>query len=201
MIGIIGRYEDDVLCISSNIIKIIEYYKFTPIVLAPEIFKFDKKIIDNLFDKIDGFILPGGETWSKLDEYILNKCISEDKCLLGICMGFQLICYDNYNLLLNDTNKHNSKDKYVHKIKINRNTKLYEIIKKDEIFVNSRHNYHIDRTDLIVSATSLDNYIEAVEYKDKKCILGFQFHPEDLFDDENIKKIFDYFFYMCRKSI
>ena len=49
-------------------------------------------------------------------------------------------------------------------IKINRNYKLYNIIKKDKIFVNSRHNSYIVNTDLYVSATN--NIIEAIEDKD-----------------------------------
>lgn len=65
-----------------------------------------------------------------------------------------------------------------HKIKIEKDSLLYEIVKKEEIDVVSLHSIVIARTpkSLYLSAKAEDGIIEAVEYKD--FVLGLQFHPE-----------------------
>lgn len=65
-----------------------------------------------------------------------------------------------------------------HKIKIKPNTILYDIFKEEEQNVVSLHSIVISRvpSNLVVSAVSIDNVIEAVEYNIN--ILGVQFHPE-----------------------
>ena len=46
-----------------------------------------------------------------------------------------------------------------------------------------------------ISARSKDGLIEAVEIKNKKFIIGVQWHPETIFDkDINARKIFEAFF-------
>ena len=42
-----------------------------------------------------------------------------------------------------------------------------------------------------------DGILEAIEMKDKKFIIGVQWHPEGL-DDENSNKLFDYFINTCK---
>ena len=101
-------------------------------------------------------------------------------------------------LEINSSNiNHNSKNKYVHSIFIKEDSLLYKIIGKKEIEVNSRHNYHVNNIIGKVDAYSSDGYIEALEIEGKKFILGLQFHPEDMYDDDDIKKIFDSFFKSC----
>lgn len=68
-----------------------------------------------------------------------------------------------------------------HKIKIEKNSLLFDIYKKEEMDVVSLHGIVIARTpkNLKVSATSEDGVTEAVEYQeDGNRILGVQFHPE-----------------------
>lgn len=211
MIGIIGRYEDGSVKIPSNISKIVYENDMIPIVLIPPKDKYDykftlneKKKIDNIFKSLDGVIVPGGIKWTSLDSYIVRKCIECDKCLLCICMGHQLLglCDDFVvaeDVIENSSNiSHNNKKKYVHNIYINKGTLLYKIIGSDTMRVNSRHNYHIKNKIGRVNAYSKDGYIEALDIENKKFILGVQFHPEDLYDDINNKKIFDYFFFKCK---
>lgn len=72
-----------------------------------------------------------------------------------------------------------------HRIKIEKNSFLYDIYQKDSIDVISLHSYQIARTssDIKVSAKSDDGVIEAVEYnKDGNHILGLQYHPEVIND-------------------
>lgn len=77
-----------------------------------------------------------------------------------------------------------------HKIIINDNSFMKDIYKVNEICVPSMHGVEVARTssDVIVSAKSEDNVIEALEYsKDNNHILGIQYHPELIKD----KKVFE----------
>jgi putative glutamine amidotransferase len=99
------------------------------------------------------------------------------------------------NNVRNDDNgiKHYSKEEYVHKLRILKDTLLYDIIGEEEIEVNSRHNYHIDSPGIHkVSAYSEDGIIEAIENESKTFQLGVQWHPESL-DDIFTEKIFEKF--------
>lgn len=91
------------------------------------------------------------------------------------------------------TNIHQSKEEYVHQIKIKSDSKLLSILEDNTIFVNSRHSEHITTTDLNIVAIAPDLTIEAVEDPEKKFFIGVQWHPESLEKDLYSKKLFDYF--------
>lgn len=209
MIGIIGRYDGNILKVPLNIIKIIYDNNMIPVILAPYSddynASFDTKNIDKIINQLSGIIVPGGESWSSMDSYIVKSCIDKDICILCICLGCQLLgLCDNFiveeKLEMNQSNiNHNTKNKYAHTIFIKEDSLLYKIIGKKKIEVNSRHNYHVINKIGKVDAYSTDGYIEAIEIENKKFVLGVQFHPEDLYDDIDIKKIFDYFFMKCKE--
>ena len=77
--------------------------------------------------------------------------------------------------------------KYVHNVKIIKNTKLYSILNSDSINVNSRHNDYVKYTNLNVSGMSSDGIIEAIEEPKHKFFIGIQWHPESLQDLNSIK--------------
>lgn len=102
---------------------------------------------------------------NKIDNLYLNK-LDGDKLNL------------HKNKVTKDNNVINSAK---HKINIKEDSFMYDIYKQKEIDVVSIHSYEIARTpsNIIVSARSNDNVIEAVEYhKDGNKILGIQYHPE-----------------------
>ena len=76
---------------------------------------------------------------------------------------------------------------------------IEEILEKDEIMVNSFHRYHVsDNEYFFVSSRSEDGYIESIEMKNKKFIMGVQWHPEISYNfDDNSKKLIDYFINKC----
>ena len=162
--------------------------------------EFEKlKYIINL---CDGIICPGGDEFYDYDLKVVEYCYKIDKPLLGICLGMQTMgCLFNGTMLdLNDIS-HKSEERYVHKIKLNKFSKLYEIFKFEELNVNSRHKSYINKTRLEVSARSYDNIIEAIEDKNKKFFIGVQWHPESMIKyDENQNKLFSYFIGCCKKS-
>ena len=172
-----------------------------------ELLEDEKEIVEEYLNMVDGVIFPGGFKLTPYDKYVLNRCVELDKRVLGICLGMQLLCsYDrNFKVEKNNSNINHYQDNdddLTHRIKIKKNTKLYEILKKEEIEVNSFHNYHVaEPTEgLVINATSEDNNIEGVELKDKTFIMGIQWHPEISYDfDQNSKSIIDYFIKVCGK--
>lgn len=159
----------------------------------------------NLYEQIDlcdGIILQGGGFSDMYEIFIAKYCYDYDIPCLGICAGNQNMAravggiIDKVNTNLN----HKSKDKYVHSIKIKKDSKFYKIIGIEEIMVNSRHNYcAINTGKLNVSAYSKDGINEVLEDSSKKFFIGVQFHPESLYKiDENMKKIFIEFINKCR---
>ena len=141
----------------------------------------------------DGFILQGGSDYTDLEIEFVKYLYEKDIPTLGICLGMQMMsAIDGTLEKLNNFN-HKSNNLYVHEVFINHDSKLYSILNKDKIFVNSRHIEHITNTFLSVSARSSDNVIEAVEDKNKRFFIGVQWHPESIMDDNSIK-LFDSFF-------
>ena len=155
----------------------------------------DTKKLDYILDKCDAFIIPGGTYGYRFDEYIIDYAIKNDKPLLAICLGFQIMT----SMFAKDRNKfdmtekgdsslhHNNPIEYSHKVSIQENTLLKRILHKDSIPVNSVHNDIVNFSfdTLVVNALSEDGVIEGVEYPGKKFILGLQWHPEYLMDEYN----------------
>ena len=76
---------------------------------------------------------------------------------------------------------------------------LKSILGANKILVNSRHKSAISDTRLKIGALSEDGIIEEVEDKTKKFFVGVEWHPESL-NDDNSKKIFDYFISVVNKE-
>lgn len=153
------------------------------------------KRVKPIIDMCDGIIFPGGITCSYLDSDLARYLYEIDKPTLGICLGMQVLgrAFNSNKLEKVGNNSHASEEEYVHNVKINEKSKLYEILKAKEIKVNSRHNYCIKETGLDIVAYSDDGIVEAIEDGSKRFFIGVQWHPESLPDDEYSKKIFDYF--------
>ncbi len=160
------------------------------------------KKVDYILDKCDAFIVPGGTYYYSFDEYVMKYAIEHDKPLLCICLGFQALCtmfaknreqfimHKRVNL----ENHYGDSKEYKHNVLIKDNTYLKSIIGKDKISVNSVHHDIIDfeMTDLVINAKSDDGILEGVELPNKKFVLGLQWHPECLMD-ENTEKIINEF--------
>ena len=217
IIGIVGRLysgESNIICVEEIRIAVTKFDGI-PILILPvdkEDLSYknlyseeDIKDLERVLNLCDGFILPGGDTWYRLDEVVIDYAIRRDKPLLGICLGMQVlskvlsgekeIAYDNTiknNTLINHLEP--NKD-YVHSVIIDKNSKLYSIIGEEKIRVNSRHSYHVPELDnTLICARSSDGLIEGVELKDKKFIIGVQWHPESNLEDKHSKKLFKSFF-------
>ena len=159
----------------------------------------------------DGYLWPGGKKILQEYFPILEDAVKNKKPLLGICLGAQTITTalneiqnpqksfkEAYEMNL-ETNPHLKKledgnnhlhivtkekdsiDRARHKIKIKKDSLLYEILGNEVLDVVSLHSMAITETskNLLVSAEAEDGVIEAVEYKENGALLlGVQFHPE-----------------------
>jgi gamma-glutamyl-gamma-aminobutyrate hydrolase PuuD len=170
----------------------------------PDLSTDDINMIKRQIDLCDGIILPGGFKTNKFDRYIIDYLIETDKPTLGICLGMQQLSNYKREMFLNKKNESNVDHKIegqtcYHDVEIVKDTKIYNIIKKDKINVNSRHLYHIVPNEYFVNTSyAPDGYIESIEMKDKKYIIGVQWHPEDLSDDAT-DNLFNSFIEACKK--
>lgn len=127
--------------------------------------------------------------------FLAKMGLDKDIPMLGICRGIQVmniaadgdIYQDMYSQLTEDERgrliKHDqSAPKWYgsHKIKIEKKSKLYNIFKKEELFVNSFHHQAVRKigNKLVMSATTNDNIIEGIESIENKFAIGVQWHPE-----------------------
>ncbi len=217
IIGIVGRLysgESNIICVEEIRIAVIKFGGIPLLILPVDKDEMSCKNVyseegiedlERVLNLCDGFILPGGDTWYRLDEVVIDYAIRRDKPLLAICLGMQALSkvlsgekkvgYDN--TIKNDTliNHLEPNKNYVHSVIIDKNSKLYSIIGEEKIWVNSRHSYHVPELDnTLICARSSDGLIEGVELKDKKFIIGVQWHPESNLEDEHSKKFFKSFF-------
>ena len=175
------------------IVKIIKNNNALPIgIILEEDYK-------NIINICNGLIFQGGDDIESYDLDALKYAYDLDIPVLGICLGMQEMGVLFGGELINIEN-HKSTLDYVHNIKIKRNTKLYNILKKDIIKVNSRHKSVVNNTKLRVSAVSSDGYIEAVEDNNKTFFIGVQWHPESMMYDSDQSKILKAFIDVCNSN-
>lgn len=186
IIGIIEREtklpsNNEILYINKEISESITKSNGIPISINIENIK-------EIINKIDGIILQGGDNYKK-EEINLVKYLYENNIpTLGICLGMQTMAV-TFNGELKETNNHLNTN---HIVKINKNSKLYKIIQKDNIIVNSRHKFKVKNTSLNITGYSEDNIPEIIEDKEKQFFVGVEWHPESLKNNDS-KKLFDYF--------
>lgn len=152
--------------------------------------------LENIFSIInscDGIIFPGGDDVVDKDLKILEYLYINNTPTLGICLGMQeMAIFKNGTMIDLNNNSHYNNETKAHDVLIAKSSKLYKIIGKEKISVNSRHYSIISKTDLNISAYSNDNIIEAIEDPSKRFFIGVQWHPEDL-EIEETYLLFNYF--------
>lgn len=128
-----------------------------------------------------------------------QQALNKDLPVLGICAGLQIIniaCGGNIyqdipsqysNPIKHKKHKKEKEDPF-HKVKIEKNTKLYDILQKEEISVNSTHHQALKNIAdvFMVTARAEDGIIEAVESRKHRFVVGVQWHPEDLYKENKL---------------
>jgi len=217
IIGIICRPDKNitnknVFIINEKFKDIILTFRCIPIGILPNLKNINKKLnkkeiedLEKILTICDGFIMQGGDNYYDYDRVILKYAIKNDIPVLGICLGCQIMASlyeDNLKIIdKNIYNNHNANEEFVHNIIIDKTSKLYSILKKEKIMVNSTHDEHIvDPGIYTVTSYSEDGIIESLEYTKNKFNIGIQFHPEKNFNDNNMYKIFKTFFDIVKHS-
>jgi len=131
--------------------------------------------------------------------------------ILGICRGPQVInialggtIYQDLSLRKERTFDHKPEAvmrfKKKHKVKIREGSKLFSIINKKEIEVNTNHHQIIKdiAPGLSASAWSADGVIEALESKGKDFLISVQWHPEAMLEHSSSKLLFRAFVDECK---
>ena len=153
----------------------------------------------------DGLLMPGGvdieparygqetdEKCGKIDLprdamewWILDTFLPTEKPILGICRGIQMLNVFQGGTLHQHIDGHSdfkSRSTGCHNVTVVPGSKLDEIVKKQQLIVNSLHHQVVDALgkDLAICAVSEDGYVEAVVHTSHPFCLGVQWHPEHM---------------------
>lgn len=161
-------------------------------------------------ERCDGVFIPGGNDINSLrygeiqtsfrdaevprrdacELALIDYCVNNDKPLLGVCRGLQILnvalggtLYQDIADAKPDSINHWQPEPYSepsHQVTITEKGILSQLFGAGGLQVNSMHHQGIDEVapNLIVNAISEDGIVEAVSYPNAKFILGVQWHPE-----------------------
>lgn len=135
---------------------------------------------------LNGVIFSGGDDYTDLELDVLKFLYDNDIPTLGICLGMQtmaLLFDAGLDLVSGHYNTY-------HEVSLRCGSKIYSILGKDRIFVNSRHKYKVLGCSL--SASGFSDVIEVIEDSNKRFFIGVQWHPESL-DCDDSYNLFNYF--------
>lgn len=149
------------------------------------------------------------------DLLVINAAERKQIPLLAICFGMQVLNVSRGGTLIQDIRsqlpdaiKHEQgapRDRPSHSVKVAAGSKLNEIIKTEDLAVNSHHHQAIETlgADLVATAWSSDRVIEAFEDpRPDSFVIGVQWHPEmgwqnDLFS----QRLFNSFVAHARETV
>lgn len=179
-----------------------------------------------LIDRMDGILISGGNDVDpqRYGEFISKECgsivperdeqdiaivkyVVEEtaKPILGICRGIQVFNIAMGGTIYQDLGKAGFHDHFIsaiplnhasHEISIEKDSLLYDILRKTRIGVNSFHHQAVKDlgNGLAVMARSVtDNVIEAIQIPGKRMAMAVQWHPEMMYDSDEQAKIFTRF--------
>lgn len=200
-------------------VEAIYKYGGTPMLIAPEYVEESlNNYLDSILSVVDGLLFSGGgdvkrestedlptlrgqqEIRYDFEAALMKKAYKKNIPILGICRGYQMIL-EVFGGSLSDEVIENHKQNISggepwHEVKINKNSKLYEIIGNELWNVNSFHVQKAEKIpeNFIISAKAKDDVIEGIESTDHPFLVGYQFHPEELlWKDETAGEIFKWF--------
>ncbi|MCK5845653.1 MAG: gamma-glutamyl-gamma-aminobutyrate hydrolase family protein [Victivallales bacterium] len=178
----------------------------------------DPSIISAFAERVDGFLFIGGPDYpSRLygespheknassererqdaDIPLVEKVLSSDIPVLGICAGAQIINIAlGGKLIQHLPNAESHVGECYHLIDVASGSKLGELMNTGECEVNSSHHQALNPDylpkELVVTAKAKDGTIEAVEFVNHPFRLGLQFHIERHRDLEYRRNVFEAF--------
>jgi len=140
--------------------------------------------------KVNKNTLTVDHSLDRLEISLAKKAIKDKKPILGICRGCQIINVSQKGSLIQHVPEKYSKNHAVEtyeqlgnvktKITINKNSKLFKITNTSSTIVNCGHHQSVGNvgTNLLVSAISSDDVVEAIEGVGEPFVMGIQSHIE-----------------------
>lgn len=134
----------------------------------------------------------------KLEYRLLGIALEQDKPVLGICRGAQIInVYLQGNLHQNTGNFYTETPEMwtlrpVRVINVQPGSKLHAILETGSCQVNALHRQSIDQIgdNIDVSARDLNGIIQGVEHTSSRFLIGVQWHPEYLPHHKRQQRLF-----------
>jgi len=138
-----------------------------------------------------GALKPGRTAFESL---IIHAALARNLPVLGVCGGMQLLNVALGGTLFQDIGKEmpnarpheqtHDRTQPAHPIDIKEGTVLADCVGKGQLMVNSTHHQAVKAVGpkLVVTATSPDGVIEAIEAPSHNFAVGVQWHPELLID-------------------
>lgn len=171
--------------------------------------------VEDYISRVDGLLFTGGdfdidpqfygqekkhervipcETRTNFEMALMKAALNQQKPILGICAGEQLmnvilggtliqhIPDTIENCLEHEDPPHNTVS---HSVAIKKDTLLHKIVQKEELMVNTSHHQAVGTVgkDVIINAVAPDGVIEGIEYTGHPFCLGVEWHPEYLLTD------------------
>lgn len=185
----------------------------------------NEEAIDLYIDRFDGFLITGGADVSprlygedklsscgfpidrrdSLEYKLIRRLYEEDKPVLGICRGLQMMnvalggsLYQDLKSQM-DTDIVHSPEKFIYDLShlvVNEENTLFSKVFEGDFYVNSMHHQAIKdlASGLKVGQRSRDGVIEAIYAPDKQFFAGIQWHlemyPSDLKEYYQLMKAF-----------
>jgi len=142
--------------------------------------------------------------------------VRDDLPLLAICRGIQVLnvalggtLYQDIPAQIPQSLRHDFRPEHPrnylgHEVQVQPATRLAGILGAERLAVNSFHHQSVKgvAVGLQVSAFAPDGVIEAIEAQDRIFVIGVQWHPEELLeDDPRMRRLFEAFIAEARRTL
>jgi len=187
-----------------------------PLIVAPVDVLEDACVV---LDKLDGLIVTGGadmrperygeeahpktklipERRERFDFMLVEEAIRRDLPILAICYGCQVLNVALGGALVQDvpdqlkTDTAHAGKGAMHRVRIEKGTKVWDILQAEEIESNSSHHQAVKSVGegVVIGARACDGVVEAIESLRHRFLLGIQWHPERLVDRKEHLALFE----------
>jgi putative glutamine amidotransferase len=211
-------------------VRSVEQAGAVPVVLPP----LRAEDVAALVGRLDGVLLSGGvdldpvlfsqaphpklgQVNRRRDDFELaltRAALRQDLPILAICRGHQVLNVATGGTLIQDipslvkgANVHDARGprwRRAHRVELEPQSRLREILGQDTIPVNSFHHQAVDRLGegLVVSARSPeDGVVEGIEMPTRRFVVAVQWHPESFWSrPDSFQPLFDAHAEACRKG-
>lgn len=176
--------RDDCKCVISKNLPDVDEYDCLVLAgggdISPKFYNQENEFCENVDEERD-----------EAEFYLIERFLSKNKKVVGICRGLQVINVYFRGTLLQNVKYHSLKngDDY-HFIYNEPSTFIYDLYGKS-CWVNSAHHQVVDKlgSGLRAAAFSFDGYIEALFHK-KYSVYAVQFHPERMVNGNRLINFF-----------